>query len=64
VAERVRDQLVAEASPAEAAMALGELARRMYGFELLVGPYAVAHYRLHHALRSVLSISDGPGSTS
>jgi predicted helicase len=23
----------------------------MFGFELLVGPYAVAHYRLHHALR-------------
>ncbi len=22
----------------------------MYGFELLVGPYAVAHYRIHHAL--------------
>lgn len=25
----------------------------MYGFELLVGPYAVAHYRLHHALSRV-----------
>lgn len=23
----------------------------MFGFELLVGPYAVAHYRLQHALR-------------
>jgi predicted helicase len=22
----------------------------MFGFELLIGPYAVAHYRLHHAL--------------
>ena len=27
-----------------------QLASRMHGFELLVGPYAVAHYRLHHAL--------------
>lgn len=53
VAERVRDQVLADASPAEAAMALAELARRMYGFELLVGPYAVAHYRLHHSLHSV-----------
>lgn len=53
VAERVRDQMLAEASPAEAAMALGELAGRMYGFELLVGPYAVAHYRLHHTLKNL-----------
>jgi hypothetical protein len=53
VAERVRDQIAADHSPEEAAMALAELARRMYGFELLVGPYAVAHYRLHHTLRSV-----------
>jgi len=35
-----------------AALALQDLANRMFGFELLVGPYAVAHYRLHHALRS------------
>lgn len=53
VAERVRDQISADHSPAEAAMSLAELAGRMYGFELLVGPYAVAHYRLHHTLRSV-----------
>ncbi|MFN3623248.1 MAG: type ISP restriction/modification enzyme [Hyphomicrobium sp.] len=33
-----------------AALALRDLATRMYGFELLVGPYAVAHYRLHHTL--------------
>ncbi len=33
-------------------MALADLAGRMYAFELLVGPYAVAHYRLHHALRN------------
>ncbi|MBX3561647.1 MAG: N-6 DNA methylase [Sphingomonas sp.] len=52
VAERVRDQVTAEAGGVEAAMALGDLAGRMFGFELLVGPYAVAHYRLHHALRN------------
>jgi predicted helicase len=34
-----------------AALALQQLAGRMFGFELLVGPYAVAHYRLHHTLR-------------
>jgi hypothetical protein len=51
VAERVRQQTFEETgSDAEAQMALRELASRLYGFELLVGPYAVAHYRLHHAL--------------
>ncbi|MEI9886991.1 MAG: N-6 DNA methylase [Rhizomicrobium sp.] len=50
IAERVRDQ---EAAGGEgmAESALHNLAHRMFGFELLVGPYAVAHYRLHHALR-------------
>ena len=48
VAERVK----AQAGGAGAAhLDLLDLAKRMYGFELLVGPYAVAHYRLHHALR-------------
>jgi hypothetical protein len=51
IAERVRDQVMAESGGVEASMALGDLAGRMFGFELLVGPYAVAHYRLHHALR-------------
>lgn len=51
VAERVRNQVLAETqSEAEAQMAVRALADRLYGFELLVGPYAVAHYRLHHAL--------------
>lgn len=50
IAERVRNQVEGEAGEIEAAMALRDLAARMYGFELLVGPYAVAHYRLHHAL--------------
>ena len=51
IAERVRAQAEAEAGERMASLALQELAGRMFGFELLVGPYAVAHYRLHHALR-------------
>lgn len=51
IAERVRSQAEEEAGAGMAALALQDLARRMFGFELLVGPYAVAHYRLHHALR-------------
>ncbi len=50
IAERVRAQ-ESEAGEGMAALALQNLAHRMFGFELLVGPYAVAHYRLHHALR-------------
>jgi hypothetical protein len=50
IAERVREQ-AGEAGAGMAALALQDLAGRMFGFELLVGPYAVAHYRLHHALR-------------
>lgn len=48
VAERVRQNA---AGAGMAHIELLDLATRMYGFELLVGPYAVAHYRLHHALR-------------
>lgn len=51
IAERVRAQALAEAGEGMAALALQNLAGRMFGFELLVGPYAVAHYRLHHTLR-------------
>ena len=51
VAERVREQVMADEGGPAASMALGDLAGRMFGFELLVGPYAVAHYRLHHALK-------------
>ena len=51
IAERVRAQAEAEADEGMAALALQDLAHRMFGFELLVGPYAVAHYRLHHTLR-------------
>lgn len=52
VAERVRDQVTADEGGPAASMALRNLATRMFAFELLVGPYAVAHYRLHHALRN------------
>ena len=51
VAERVRGQVMADEGGKAASSALRALAGRMFGFELLVGPYAVAHYRLHHALR-------------
>lgn len=51
VAERLRDQVQRDESGPAAGVALRGLAKRMFGFELLVGPYAVAHYRLHHALR-------------
>jgi len=51
IAQRVREAAVRDAGPGMANMALQSLAGRMFGFELLVGPYAVAHYRLHHALR-------------
>lgn len=51
IAERVRAQAEAEAGAGMVGLALQNLAGRMFGFELLVGPYAVAHYRLHHALR-------------
>ena len=50
VAERVRTNAAAGGA-GMARLALHDLASRMFGFELLVGPYAVAHYRLHHTLR-------------
>lgn len=59
VAERVRDTVAERAGRIEAAMALANLAERAFGLELLVGPYAVAHYRLHHALRTVPPGDDG-----
>lgn len=61
IAERVRGQAQAEAGTGMAALALQDLARRMFGFELLVGPYAVAHYRLHHALRNPRPEGEGLG---
>jgi hypothetical protein len=50
IAQRVRRDVEATSSKAMAAMELRALAERMFAFELLVGPYAVAHYRLHHTL--------------
>lgn len=49
IAERVREDLK-PAGAGAATLALRQLAKRMFAFELLIGPYAVAHYRLHHAL--------------
>ena len=57
VAERVRNQAQAAGGAGRAELALRDLAGRMFGLELLVGPYAVAHYRLHHSLREPA----GPG---
>ena len=45
---RVRDRYGEGAVPARAA----QMARNMYGFEVLIGPYAVAHVRLTQALES------------
>lgn len=50
IAERVRERVMDDEGGPAASMALKDLAGRMFGFELLIGPYAVAHYRLHHAL--------------
>ncbi len=50
VADRLRRDVTDTHGPGQVPAALRGLAKRMYGFELLIGPYAVAHYRLHHAL--------------
>lgn len=50
IAERVKEQIAKSSGEGAAELALHDLAGRMFGFELLIGPYAVAHYRLHHAL--------------
>lgn len=59
IAERVRDAAIKDAGPGAAYPALHNLASRMFGFELLIGPYAVAHYRLHHTLAEK-AIPGGP----
>lgn len=51
IAERVREAALAAGGAGRAELELRDLAGRMFGLELLVGPYAVAHYRLHHTLR-------------
>ena len=50
VIEYVRRSVESTAGPGAVAAALRALAARLFGFELLVGPYAVAHYRLRHAM--------------
>ena len=60
VAECVRERVIEEHGPGQAPLALQGLAKRMYGFELLVGPYAVAHYRLHHALSRTVEGEEPP----
>jgi predicted helicase len=50
IADRLRRDVARREGPGQTPPAIRGLAARMYGFELLVGPYAVAHYRLHHAL--------------
>ncbi|WP_164512723.1 N-6 DNA methylase [Caulobacter vibrioides] len=50
IADRLRRNVTETHGPGQAPAALRGLAERMYGFELLIGPYAVAHYRLHHTL--------------
>jgi Type ISP C-terminal specificity domain/N-6 DNA Methylase len=50
IAERVRNAEARAGGAGMGNLALQDLAGRMFGLELLIGPYAVAHYRLHHAL--------------
>jgi hypothetical protein len=50
VIEHVRASVESSTGPGAVAGALRALASRLFGFELLVGPYAVAHYRLRHAM--------------
>jgi hypothetical protein len=50
IAERVRNAEAASGGTGMGNLALQNLASRMFGLELLIGPYAVAHYRLHHTL--------------
>ncbi|MGD0564446.1 MAG: N-6 DNA methylase [Roseiarcus sp.] len=50
VIEHVRASVESSTGPGAVAGALRALASRLFGFELLVGPYAVAHYRLRHVM--------------
>lgn len=50
VIEHVRASVESSTGPGAVNGALRALAGRLFGFELLVGPYAVAHYRLRHAI--------------
>ena len=50
VIEHVRRSVESGVGPGAVAGALRALSSRLFGFELLVGPYAVAQYRLRHAV--------------
>jgi hypothetical protein len=50
VIEHVRRSVEASTGPGAVPGALRAVSARLFGFELLVGPYAVAHYRLRHAM--------------
>ena len=50
VIEHVRRSVESGAGPGAAPGAVRALSTRLFAFELLVGPYAVAHYRLRHAM--------------
>jgi predicted helicase len=50
VIEHVRRSVESSTGPGAVRGALRALSARLFGFELLVGPYAVAHYRLRHAM--------------
>ena len=50
VIEHVRRSVETSTGPGAVAGALRALSTRLFAFELLVGPYAVAHYRLRHAM--------------
>ena len=64
VAERVRHQAHVAGGAGRAELELRDLAGRLFGLELLVGPYAVAHYRLHHSLHSSPRDPAGPASAA
>ncbi len=59
VAERVRARVEATHGPGQVPAALRGFMTRAYGFELLVRPYAVSHYRLHAALTSEIKNAGG-----
>jgi hypothetical protein len=48
--EHVRRSTESSTGPGAVAGALRALSERLFAFELLVGPYAVAHYRARHAM--------------
>jgi predicted helicase len=55
VIEHVRRSVESSTGPGAVSGALRALPERLFGFELLVGPYAVAHYRLRHAMGALPS---------